>query len=89
MWPRGCPQPLLSCLALLARSELQASGDEEAKIDFPSDLTSSAGALRGAERVEDRKYIHKIAESFRLHTLPLGRRDLRWRSKVASPIEHG
>mmetsp|Transcript_54415 Transcript_54415/g.117774 ORF Transcript_54415/g.117774 Transcript_54415/m.117774 type:complete len:1106 (-) Transcript_54415:24-3341(-) len=40
---------------------LQGSDDEGAKIEFPKDLTSS-----------DRKYIHKIAESFRLHTNSVG-----------------
>ncbi|CAK9053498.1 DNA-binding protein SMUBP-2 (ATP-dependent helicase IGHMBP2) (Antifreeze enhancer-binding protein ortholog) (AEP) [Durusdinium trenchii] len=55
-------------------SELQSSTDEEAKIDFPSDLTSS-----------DRKYIHKIAESFRLHTLSSGTGDARFISVYKNP----
>lgn len=42
-------------------SDLQADPDEDAKIEFPKDLTSS-----------DRKYIHKMAESFRLHTQSIG-----------------
>eukprot|EP00434_Breviolum_minutum_P024421 symbB.v1.2.021568.t1/scaffold1869.1/size97865/2 len=55
-------------------SELQASSDEDAKIDFPTDLTSS-----------DRKYIHKIAESFRLHTLSSGTGDARFISVYKNP----
>eukprot|EP00929_Paragymnodinium_shiwhaense_P034889 TRINITY_DN18928_c0_g1_i1.p1 TRINITY_DN18928_c0_g1~~TRINITY_DN18928_c0_g1_i1.p1 ORF type:complete len:1100 (+),score=321.71 TRINITY_DN18928_c0_g1_i1:76-3375(+) len=42
-------------------SALQADSDPDAKIEFPKEYTSS-----------DRKYIHKIAESFRLHTLSKG-----------------
>jgi len=55
-------------------SDLQSSSDEDAKIDFPSDLTSS-----------DRKYIHKIAESFRLHTLSSGTGDARFISVYKNP----
>eukprot|EP00413_Alexandrium_margalefii_P009473 CAMPEP_0204544278 /NCGR_PEP_ID=MMETSP0661-20131031/20427_1 /ASSEMBLY_ACC=CAM_ASM_000606 /TAXON_ID=109239 /ORGANISM="Alexandrium margalefi, Strain AMGDE01CS-322" /LENGTH=215 /DNA_ID=CAMNT_0051551047 /DNA_START=11 /DNA_END=655 /DNA_ORIENTATION=- len=40
---------------------LQEDEDEGANISFPKDLTSS-----------DRKYVHKIAESFRLHTMSSG-----------------
>eukprot|EP00419_Tripos_fusus_P045518 CAMPEP_0172822272 /NCGR_PEP_ID=MMETSP1075-20121228/16567_1 /TAXON_ID=2916 /ORGANISM="Ceratium fusus, Strain PA161109" /LENGTH=1135 /DNA_ID=CAMNT_0013663249 /DNA_START=71 /DNA_END=3474 /DNA_ORIENTATION=- len=42
-------------------SDLQANEDESASISFPKHLTSS-----------DRKYVHKIAESFRLHTMSVG-----------------
>lgn len=55
-------------------SDLQSNSDEDAKIDFPSDLTSS-----------DRKYIHKIAESFRLHTLSSGTGDARFISVYKNP----
>jgi len=55
-------------------SDLQGNADEEAKIDFPTDLTSA-----------DRKYIHKIAESFRLHTLSSGTGDARFISVYKNP----
>lgn len=42
-------------------SDLQGDEDDGAHIAFPKELTSS-----------DRKYIHKIAESFRLHTQSVG-----------------
>jgi len=42
-------------------SALQNDPDDGALVEFPSDLTSS-----------DRKYVHKIAESFRLHTMSSG-----------------
>eukprot|EP00927_Polykrikos_kofoidii_P052226 TRINITY_DN45_c2_g1_i1.p1 TRINITY_DN45_c2_g1~~TRINITY_DN45_c2_g1_i1.p1 ORF type:complete len:1126 (+),score=236.17 TRINITY_DN45_c2_g1_i1:70-3447(+) len=45
-------------------SELQQDEDEEAKLEFPASYTSA-----------DRKYIHKIAESFRLHTQSVGTGD--------------
>jgi len=48
-------------------SGLQSGDDEEAKVEFPHDLTSS-----------DRKYVHKIAESFRLFTISSGVGDSRF-----------
>lgn len=42
-------------------SDLQKNEDEGACVAFPKDLTSS-----------DRKYVHKIAESFKLHTNSAG-----------------
>mmetsp|Transcript_60239 Transcript_60239/g.173823 ORF Transcript_60239/g.173823 Transcript_60239/m.173823 type:complete len:1097 (-) Transcript_60239:35-3325(-) len=42
-------------------SALQTDPDDGAKVTFPTDLTSS-----------DRKYVHKIAESFKLHTMSSG-----------------
>jgi len=42
-------------------SELQTAEDDAAKVEFPASLTSS-----------DRKYVHKIAESFRLPTKSQG-----------------
>jgi len=48
-------------------SDLQQSEDEDAQVPFPKDLTSS-----------DRKYVHKIAESFRLYTLSSGIGDERF-----------
>lgn len=42
-------------------SALQNEPDEDASVAFPTDLTSS-----------DRKYVHKIAESFKLHTQSTG-----------------
>ncbi|CAE6916982.1 unnamed protein product [Symbiodinium natans] len=55
-------------------SDLQGNPDEDAKIDFPKDLTSA-----------DRKYIHKIAESFRLHTLSSGTGNERFISVYKNP----
>mmetsp|Transcript_72499 Transcript_72499/g.125766 ORF Transcript_72499/g.125766 Transcript_72499/m.125766 type:complete len:1100 (-) Transcript_72499:169-3468(-) len=40
---------------------LQADPDDKASIQFPKDLTSS-----------DRKYIHSMAQSFRLHSMSVG-----------------
>jgi ATP-dependent RNA helicase DHX36 len=48
-------------------SALQSDPDEGAHIAFPKEYTSS-----------DRKYIHKIAESFRLHTQSVGVGDDRY-----------
>ncbi|CAJ1397244.1 unnamed protein product [Effrenium voratum] len=53
---------------------IKAGRWQDAKIDFPNDLTSS-----------DRKYIHKIAESFRLHTLSSGTGDARYISVYKNP----
>lgn len=41
---------------------LQADPDDGAKVEFPTDLTSS-----------DRKYIHQMAQSFRLHSQSVGK----------------
>jgi len=42
-------------------SDLQKNDDDTANVSFPKDLTST-----------DRKYIHKIAESFKLHSMSEG-----------------
>ncbi|CAE8601183.1 unnamed protein product, partial [Polarella glacialis] len=55
-------------------SDVQTSPDDDAKVSFPLDLTSS-----------DRKYVHKIAESFRLHTLSSGVGDARFISVYKNP----
>lgn len=55
-------------------SDVQTSLDEEANVAFPKDLTSS-----------DRKYIHKIAESFRLHTVSSGLGDDRYITVYKNP----
>eukprot|EP00405_Crypthecodinium_cohnii_P015592 CAMPEP_0206456314 /NCGR_PEP_ID=MMETSP0324_2-20121206/22289_1 /ASSEMBLY_ACC=CAM_ASM_000836 /TAXON_ID=2866 /ORGANISM="Crypthecodinium cohnii, Strain Seligo" /LENGTH=1107 /DNA_ID=CAMNT_0053927215 /DNA_START=102 /DNA_END=3421 /DNA_ORIENTATION=+ len=48
-------------------SGLQTAEDEGASVAFPTTLTSS-----------DRKYVHKIAESFKLHTMSSGVGDARF-----------
>jgi len=57
-------------------SALQQADDESASIAFPKDLTSS-----------DRKYVHKIAESFRLHTMSNGVGDGRYITVYKNPPE--
>mmetsp|Transcript_39128 Transcript_39128/g.112968 ORF Transcript_39128/g.112968 Transcript_39128/m.112968 type:complete len:1129 (+) Transcript_39128:40-3426(+) len=57
-------------------SALQTDPDEKACIAFPKDLTSS-----------DRKYVHKIAESFRLHTMSSGVGDGRFITVYQNPPE--
>eukprot|EP00418_Pyrodinium_bahamense_P087002 CAMPEP_0179052960 /NCGR_PEP_ID=MMETSP0796-20121207/22024_1 /TAXON_ID=73915 /ORGANISM="Pyrodinium bahamense, Strain pbaha01" /LENGTH=1127 /DNA_ID=CAMNT_0020749537 /DNA_START=83 /DNA_END=3469 /DNA_ORIENTATION=- len=55
-------------------SQLQQDPDEGASVAFPKELTSS-----------DRKYVHKIAESFRLHTLSSGVGDTRFITVYKNP----